>query len=93
MDRFSKDFGGYLRKTDLMDYKPEWVDPISVNYRGYDVWEIPPNAGMAEEAIMSAYSRISANSGEARSYGEQTKAVYAGAQSPVRTEQSLPGNL
>ncbi|MFC7392975.1 gamma-glutamyltransferase family protein [Scopulibacillus cellulosilyticus] len=35
---------GFLRPEDLADYHPEWVDPVSVNYRGYDVWEIPPNA-------------------------------------------------
>lgn len=35
--------GGYLSVEDLAAYRPEWVDPISVNYRGYDVWEIPPN--------------------------------------------------
>ena len=36
-------FGGYLTAADLAAYRPEWVDPISVNYRGYDLWEIPPN--------------------------------------------------
>ncbi|MDY3868779.1 MAG: gamma-glutamyltransferase family protein, partial [Pyramidobacter sp.] len=35
--------GGYLCEKDLLTCEPEWVDPISVNYRGYDVWEIPPN--------------------------------------------------
>ena len=35
--------GGYLTKADLAQHRPEWVDPISTNYRGYDVWEIPPN--------------------------------------------------
>ena len=34
---------GYLTQADLENYRPEWVDPISVNYRGYDVWEIPPS--------------------------------------------------
>lgn len=40
---FSKQYGGYLRRTDLESYVPQWVDPICVNYRGYDVWEMPPN--------------------------------------------------
>ncbi|MBB6453283.1 gamma-glutamyltranspeptidase/glutathione hydrolase [Salirhabdus euzebyi] len=40
---FSKKYDGFLSKSDLAFYYPEWVTPISVNYRGYDVWEIPPN--------------------------------------------------
>lgn len=36
-------YGGYLRASDLADFRPEWVDPVSINYRGYDVWELPPN--------------------------------------------------
>lgn len=43
IDAFSQKYGGYLRKKDLEEYQPLWVDPINVNYRGYDVWEIPPN--------------------------------------------------
>ena len=43
IDDWSKKTGGYLRKEDLMDYSPQWVQPIHTNYRGYDVWEIPPN--------------------------------------------------
>jgi len=43
IDKFSKDYGGYLRAGDLESFRPEWVDPVSVNYRGFDVWEIPPN--------------------------------------------------
>ncbi len=35
--------GGYFSLEDLSDFKPEWIDPVSTNYRGYDVWELPPN--------------------------------------------------
>jgi len=40
---FSKESGGFLTKEDLAEFEPEWVDPINIHYRGYDVWEIPPN--------------------------------------------------
>jgi gamma-glutamyltranspeptidase/glutathione hydrolase len=40
---FSKQYNGFLSANDLAEFEPEWVQPISVNYRGYDVWEIPPN--------------------------------------------------
>ena len=43
IDAFSKKYNGFLSKEDLADFAPEWVKPISVNYKGYDVWEIPPN--------------------------------------------------
>ena len=35
--------GGLLRADDLSEYRTQWVDPIHTDYRGYDVWEIPPN--------------------------------------------------
>ncbi|HET7627036.1 MAG TPA: gamma-glutamyltransferase family protein [Bacillales bacterium] len=43
IDACARKHGGYLTSEDLADYEPDWVDPIRVNYRGYDVWEIPPN--------------------------------------------------
>ncbi len=43
IDAYSKVTGGYIAKEDLANYAPEWVNPISTNYKGYDVWEIPPN--------------------------------------------------
>ena len=43
IDKFSRATGGYLRKEDLAAFNAEWVEPISVNYRGYTVSEIPPN--------------------------------------------------
>ena len=41
--RFINEQGGYFSIDDLKNYKPEWVDPVSTNYRGYDIWELPPN--------------------------------------------------
>ncbi|MGD9584448.1 MAG: gamma-glutamyltransferase family protein, partial [Lysobacterales bacterium] len=35
--------GGFLGADDLARHQGEWVEPLSVNYRGYDVWELPPN--------------------------------------------------
>ena len=43
IDAFSKETGGLLRREDLAAYRPEWVTPLSVNYKGYDVCELPPN--------------------------------------------------
>ena len=43
IDAFSRQTGGYIRKDDLAAYYCEEVTPIHTGYRGYDVWEIPPN--------------------------------------------------
>ena len=40
---FINNQGGYFSLEDLSNFKPEWIDPVSTNYRGYDVWELPPN--------------------------------------------------
>ncbi|MFB4259779.1 gamma-glutamyltransferase family protein [Shouchella clausii] len=49
---FFEKHGGFLSKADLENFQPEWVEPIHVNYRGYDVWEIPPN-GQGLVALMA----------------------------------------
>lgn len=49
---FSDRTGGYLCEEDLASYHPVWVDPITVSYRGYDVWEMPPN-GHGITALMA----------------------------------------
>ncbi|WP_242202214.1 gamma-glutamyltransferase [Aestuariivivens insulae] len=40
---FIQSQGGFLSMEDLVEHHSEWVEPVSVNYRGYDVWELPPN--------------------------------------------------
>jgi gamma-glutamyltranspeptidase/glutathione hydrolase len=43
IDRYMRANGGYLRAADLAAHTSEWVEPVSTSYRGYDVWELPPN--------------------------------------------------
>src|SRR3954449_11853158 len=43
IDAFMQANGGFLRKVDFEKHSSTWVDPVSVNYRGYDVFELPPN--------------------------------------------------
>ena len=52
--RYMKDQGGFLSYEDLASHHSEWVEPLSVNYRGYDLWELPPNGqGIAALQIMN----------------------------------------
>ena len=43
IDKFMKENGGYIRHEDLATHTSTWVEPMSTNYRGYDVFELPPN--------------------------------------------------
>ena len=40
---FMKKQGGFLSYDDMYRHHSEWVEPVSTSYRGYDVWELPPN--------------------------------------------------
>jgi len=48
----SRRLGGTLAPEDFADYAPEWVDPISTSYRGWQVFEIPPNSQGIAALIM-----------------------------------------
>ena len=63
---FAAETGGYLTVDDLAAHTSSWVEPISMNYRGFDVWEMPPNGqgiaalqtlGMLEGFDMAATPR------------------------------------
>ena len=51
---FIEEQGGFLTYEDLAGHYSEWVEPVSANYRGYDVWELPPNGqGIAALQILN----------------------------------------
>ncbi|MEQ1753660.1 MAG: gamma-glutamyltransferase [Micropepsaceae bacterium] len=53
IDAYFKRIGGDLRFEDFAAHTGNWVDPVSVNYRGYDVFELPPNTqGIAALQIL-----------------------------------------
>jgi gamma-glutamyltranspeptidase / glutathione hydrolase len=54
VDAFMKEVGGFLSAADFAEHQGEWVDPVSTNYRGYDVWQLPPNGqGVAALQILN----------------------------------------
>ena len=70
MDAFMKKNGGFLSYEDLASHTSNWIDPVSVNYRGYDVWELPPNGqGIAALQMLNIlegydFSKIKVGSAE-----------------------------
>ena len=59
MDSFCRRVGCYLRAADFSSHTSTWVDPVSTNYRGYDVWELPPNGqGIAALQILNILEPI-----------------------------------
>jgi gamma-glutamyltranspeptidase/glutathione hydrolase len=54
IDAYFKANGGFLSYEDLAAHTGEWVEPVSSNYRGVDVWELPPNGqGIAALQILN----------------------------------------
>ncbi len=43
IERYIKENGGFLAYEDMASHTSQWVEPVSTNYRGYDVWQLPPN--------------------------------------------------
>jgi gamma-glutamyltranspeptidase/glutathione hydrolase len=51
---FIIDQGGFLSFKDLKNHSSDWIEPVSTNYRGYDIWELPPNGqGIAALQILN----------------------------------------
>ncbi len=54
IDAFVEKHGGFLSYEDLAEHESTWVNPVSTNYRGYDLWELPPNTqGIAAQQILN----------------------------------------
>ena len=54
ISKFIVEEGGFLTVDDLKIYEPEWINPVSSNYRGFDIWELPPNGqGIAALQILN----------------------------------------
>lgn len=69
IDAFMKSQGGFLTYDDMARHHSEWIEPVSTNYRGYDVWELPPNgqgiAALQILNILEAYNLESMGFGSA----------------------------
>ncbi len=83
IDRYMKDQGGFLSYQDMADHRSEWVEPLSVNYRGYDLWELPPNgqgpAALQIMNILEGYNLASMGFGSAEyihAFVEAKKLAY-----------------
>ncbi|MBN1464828.1 gamma-glutamyltransferase [candidate division KSB1 bacterium] len=59
IDAFVREMGGFLSCDDLAAHTSEWVAPLSTSYRGYDVWELPPNGqGIAVLQMLNILERF-----------------------------------
>jgi len=80
----SREFGGTMAADDLARFTPEWVDPISTTYRGWTVYELPPNGqGMAALEMLNIMETAAASAEGSSSVGalhlkiEAMKLAYA----------------
>jgi gamma-glutamyltranspeptidase/glutathione hydrolase len=95
--KFAAQTGGLITAADLARHTSTWVDPISTTYRGYDVWEIPPN-GQGLTALIALnilegfrFDRFPRES--AQSYHlqiEATKLAFADAQRYIADPDRVP---
>ena len=54
ISKFMAEQGGFLDKDDLNSHNSTWIEPVSSSYRGFDIWELPPNGqGIAALQILN----------------------------------------
>lgn len=81
---YSRTHGGYFSDRDLAEHTSDWIEPVSTNYRGFDVWELPPNgqgiAALQMLNVLEAYDLRSFGPGSAEYlhlFVEAKKLAYA----------------
>jgi gamma-glutamyltranspeptidase/glutathione hydrolase len=76
--RTSSALGGTMSAEDLAEFSPEWVEPISTTYRGWTVYELPPNGqGMAALEMLNIMETAAASPGGPSSVTELHKKIEA----------------
>src|SRR5580700_2582867 len=74
----SSAFGGTMQLDDLADFSAEWVEPISIDYRGWKIYELPPNGqGMAALEILNIMSTFQPDAGGPQGTVELHKKIEA----------------
>ena len=74
----SRALGGTMSADDLAEFKPEWVEPISTSYRGWTVYELPPNGqGMAALEMLNTMETTPASPEGPLSVAELHKKIEA----------------
>jgi gamma-glutamyltranspeptidase / glutathione hydrolase len=74
----SSSFGGTMQLSDLADFSAEWVEPISIDYRGWKIYELPPNGqGMAALEMLNILSTFQPDSGGPQGTVELHKKIEA----------------
>jgi gamma-glutamyltranspeptidase/glutathione hydrolase len=74
----SASFGGTMQLDDLADFSAEWVEPISIDYRGWKVYELPPNGqGMAALEMLNIMSTFQPDAGGPQGTVELHKKIEA----------------
>ena len=74
----SRELGGTMSAEDLAEFAPEWVEPISTTYRGWTVYELPPNGqGMAALEMLNIMETAPASTDGPSSVGELHRKIEA----------------
>lgn len=94
IDDWSRRSGGWLRADDLAAFRPEWVEPIGVDYRGYRVWELPPNGHglvvLMTLGILSGFDRLDGGVESVHRAIEAMKLAYADGKRYIADRRYMP---